>query len=199
MLDRLLLRRRPQRRQHVQLRKVQEVSQCPVTSRVVSSLSLKHEHAPCASARLTNGVKYSKVLNLPEILCVHLKRFRHDSMFATGKVNTYVSFPIDGLDMKPFVHKGKRARVEAVVVAVSWLAKETHTRLVSPFAECKNLHTCYDLCSVICHYGGANGGHYTSYARNYANEEWYEYDDSFCRQVDTLAVQNAQAYVLFYK
>lgn len=120
--------------------------------------------------KLTNGVKYSKVLNLPEILCVHLKRFRHDSMFATGKVNTYVSFPIDGLEMRPFVHK-----------------------------ECKNQYTSYDLCSVICHYGGANGGHYTSYARNYANEEWYEYDDSYCRQVDTLTVQNAQAYVLFYK
>jgi len=55
------------------------------------------------------------------------------------------------------------------------------------------------LCSIIRHHGGAGGGHYTSYARNYLNEEWYEYDDSYCRQVESLAVQNAQAYVLFYK
>lgn len=92
-------------------------------------------------------------------------------MFATGKINTYVSFPVDSLDMRPFIHK-----------------------------ECKrSTSTIYDLASFICHHGSANGGHYTAYARNYANEEWYEYDDSHCTQVDTLAVQNAQAYVLFYK
>ncbi|CAF0856128.1 unnamed protein product [Brachionus calyciflorus] len=120
--------------------------------------------------KLTNGVKYSKILNLPEVLIIHLKRFRHDAMFSTGKISAYITFPIDNLNMQPFVHK-----------------------------ECKNEITQYDLNSVICHYGGSEGGHYTSYARNYFNEEWYEFDDSFCRQVESLTVQNAQAYVLFYK
>ncbi len=119
--------------------------------------------------KLTNGVKYSKLLDLPETLIIHLKRFRHDSMFS-NKISSYVSFPLDDLEMKPFVHK-----------------------------ECKNQVTQYDLSSIICHYGGSNGGHYTCYARNYLDEEWYEFDDSYCRKVDSLTVQNIQAYVLFYK
>lgn len=65
--------------------------------------------------------------------------------------------------------------------------------------ECKNEITQYDLSSIICHHGGANGGHYTALARNCFNQEWYEYDDSYCRQVEALNVQNAQAYVLFFK
>lgn len=59
--------------------------------------------------------------------------------------------------------------------------------------------TQYELNSIICHYGSANGGHYIGYGRNYLNDEWYEYDDSYCKRVDTLTVQNLQACVLFYK
>ncbi len=52
---------------------------------------------------------------------------------------------------------------------------------------------------MICHHGSANGGHYTAYARNPLNLEWFEFDDSYCRQTESFTVQNAQAYVLFYK
>jgi ubiquitin carboxyl-terminal hydrolase 20/33 len=65
--------------------------------------------------------------------------------------------------------------------------------------DCENKISQYDLCSLIIHHGSSNGGHYTAYARNHFDEEWYEYDDSFCRQVDSLSVQNSQAYVLFYR
>jgi hypothetical protein len=120
--------------------------------------------------RLTNGVKYSKVLHLPEILIVHLKRFKHDSMFSTGKISTFISFPDYNLDMRPYLHK-----------------------------DCRNEVSTYDLSGIICHYGGANGGHYIAYTRNPQNNEWYEYDDSFCRKVDNLTIQNSNAYVLFYR
>lgn len=126
--------------------------------------------------KLTNGVKYSKLLKLPEILIIHLKRFRHDSMFSTGKISSYVSFPLDDLDMKPYLHVSNKNR-------------NNLTRY----------ETEYELCSITCHYGSSNGGHYIAYARNYLNEEWYEYDDSYCKKVDILTVQNTQAYVLFYR
>lgn len=58
------------------------------------------------SKRHTNGVKYSKIQTLPEVLIIHLKRFRHDSMFSTGKINSFISFPLDNLNMQPFVHRG---------------------------------------------------------------------------------------------
>lgn len=57
--------------------------------------------------KLRNGVKYSKVLELPEVLCIHLKRFRHELMFS-AKIANYVSFPLEGLDMRPYLHKGKK-------------------------------------------------------------------------------------------
>ena len=51
----------------------------------------------------------------------------------------------------------------------------------------------------MCHHGTAGGGHYTAYALNPENEEWYEFDDSFVTQVEPSAVLNAEAYVLFYR
>lgn len=55
--------------------------------------------------KLRNGIKFSKLLELPEVLCIHLKRFRHELMFSS-KITSYVTFPIDGLDLRPYVHKG---------------------------------------------------------------------------------------------
>ncbi|XP_047305691.1 ubiquitin carboxyl-terminal hydrolase 33 isoform X2 [Homo sapiens] len=76
--------------------------------------------------KLRNGVKFCKVQNFPEILCIHLKRFRHELMFST-KISTHVSFPLEGLDLQPF------------------LAKDSPAQIVT-----------YDLLSVICHHGTAS-------------------------------------------
>ncbi|XP_068822470.1 ubiquitin carboxyl-terminal hydrolase 33 isoform X4 [Capricornis sumatraensis] len=76
--------------------------------------------------KLRNGVKFCKVQKFPEILCIHLKRFRHELMFST-KISTHVSFPLEGLDLQPF------------------LAKDSPVQIVN-----------YDLLSVICHHGTAS-------------------------------------------
>ncbi|CAF1020545.1 unnamed protein product [Rotaria sordida] len=119
--------------------------------------------------KLRNGIKYCKVVELPEVLCIHLKRFRHDSMIYT-KIGSYVSFPLVDLDMTPFIHKDCRSKIHM-----------------------------YDLFACIVHYGRAGSGHYITYALNGLNQQWYEYDDENVRQVDPAIVQNAEAYVLFYR
>lgn len=119
--------------------------------------------------KLRNGIKYSKVMELPEVLCIHLKRFRHEVMFSS-KISSYVSFPLEGLDMAPFLHKAYPQGV-----------------------------TTYDLAAVICHHGTAGSGHYTTYALNYLNDQWYEFDDQYVTAVDPQTVQNCEAYVLFYR
>lgn len=86
--------------------------------------------------KLRNGIKFSKVLLLPEVLCIHLKRFRHELMFSS-KISLAVSFPLSGLEMKPYLH-----------------------------SDCVSKVTSYELFSVICHHGTAGGGHYISYALN---------------------------------
>lgn len=63
---------------------------------------------------------------LLQILCIHLKRFRHELMFST-KISTHVSFPLEGLDLQPFLAKDSSAQT-----------------------------TNYDLLSVICHHGTAS-------------------------------------------
>nr|XP_032814504.1 ubiquitin carboxyl-terminal hydrolase 33 isoform X3 [Petromyzon marinus] len=119
--------------------------------------------------KLRNGIKYCKVLKLPEILCVHLKRFRHELMYST-KIGSHVAFPTEGLEMRPF------------------LAKESQSQV-----------TTYDLLSVICHHGTAGSGHYVAYCQNVINGQWYEFDDQCVTEVHETVVQNAEAYVLFYR
>ncbi|CAJ0935254.1 unnamed protein product, partial [Mesorhabditis belari] len=47
--------------------------------------------------KLRNGVKTCLMSQLPEVLCIHLKRFRHDN-FSSSKIWTRVDFPLFGLD-----------------------------------------------------------------------------------------------------
>uniref|UniRef100_A0A672RRT6 Ubiquitin carboxyl-terminal hydrolase n=1 Tax=Sinocyclocheilus grahami TaxID=75366 RepID=A0A672RRT6_SINGR len=103
------------------------------------------------------------------ILCIHLKRFRHEVMYSF-KINSHVSFPLECLDLKPF------------------LAKESPSQI-----------TTFDLLSVICHHGTAGSGHYIAYCQNVINGQWYEFDDQYVTEVHETVVQNAEAYVLFYR
>ena len=63
-----------------------------------------------AGKKLRNGLKYSHVTELPDTLCIHLKRFRHDFSFST-KINTKVTFPLVNLDMEQWLHKDAVSKV----------------------------------------------------------------------------------------
>ncbi len=57
----------------------------------------------------------------------------------------------------------------------------------------------YDLLSVSMHVGNLKGGHYTTYARLNASDQWYHFNDSFFEPVhDTNCLVNRNAYVLVY-
>lgn len=119
--------------------------------------------------KLRNGIKFSRVLALPEMLCVHLKRFRHDLSYSS-KISSPVIFPITGLDMRQYLHK-----------------------------DCKSKVSTYDLSAVICHHGTVGSGHYICYAKHAPTDKWFEYDDQTVTQVSAETVQNCEAYVLFYQ
>jgi hypothetical protein len=42
------------------------------------------------------------ISQLPEVLCIHVKRFNYSHMWGS-KVSTTVTFPLEGLDMSPFL------------------------------------------------------------------------------------------------
>ncbi|KAF2367860.1 Peptidase C19 ubiquitin carboxyl-terminal hydrolase [Trinorchestia longiramus] len=119
--------------------------------------------------KLRNGLKFSKVVKLPEVLVVHLKRFRHDYMFSS-KISQHVAFPLTDLNLQPYFHR-----------------------------DCVSEVCQYSLYGVICHHGSVVGGHYTSLAQHPKTGIWYEFDDEAVSYVTPEYVQRSQAYVLFYK
>ncbi|KAF9737155.1 ubiquitin carboxyl-terminal hydrolase [Paraphaeosphaeria minitans] len=58
----------------------------------------------------------------------------------------------------------------------------------------------YDLFAVDNHYGGLGGGHYTAYAKNFFDGQWYEYNDSsVSKKSNPKQVISTAAYLLFYR
>ena len=82
----------------------------------------------------------------PDILVVHLKRFSAQGRLR-DKLDIHVDFPTDGLDL---------------------------TSRVAVHEEGREL--IYDLFAVDNHYGGLGGGHYTAFAKNFFDGNWYEYN-----------------------
>ncbi|KAI9921428.1 hypothetical protein PsorP6_000849 [Peronosclerospora sorghi] len=60
------------------------------------------------------------------------------------------------------------------------------------------LETKYDLYGVVNHQGALGGGHYTAYAKNFVDDQWYYYDDERVRVVEEQQVVSPSAYLLFY-
>ena len=88
-----------------------------------------------------------------------------------GKLQTLVDFPIENLDLQPFI-----------------LQK----------SEDGNVYV-YDLFGISNHYGGLGGGHYTAYAKNWKEDQWYSYDDSSCSRATPARIITDAAYNLFYR
>ena len=105
---------------------------------------------------------------LPEILVVHLKRFSNSRMLR-DKIDTFVDFPINGLDLEAMVGEREIAmRLRDQGFDVSSLGlQDVEEPLV------------YDLYAVDEHLGGLGGGHYRAYALNHITKKWYHFDDSF--------------------
>ena len=85
------------------------------------------------------------------------------------RINKHVDFPIDNLDLTQYVHGYNK---ESFV---------------------------YDLYGVCNHMGSLQGGHYTAFVRNYANQ-WIHYDDETNQKVKDLStLVSPSAYCLFYR
>uniref|UniRef100_A0A671LR85 Ubiquitin carboxyl-terminal hydrolase n=1 Tax=Sinocyclocheilus anshuiensis TaxID=1608454 RepID=A0A671LR85_9TELE len=117
------------------------------------------------------ATKILDLWSLPEVLIIHLKRFSY-TKYSREKLDTIVEFPLRDLDFSGF------------------LLKKTVNSTEPP---CR-----YDLIAVSNHYGGLRDGHYTSYARNKDNGQWYYFDDSKVTYAREEQITSA-AYLLFYQ
>jgi ubiquitin C-terminal hydrolase len=57
----------------------------------------------------------------------------------------------------------------------------------------------YSLYAVSNHHGSLNGGHYTAYAKQQAQGQWFKFNDELVTPVEPGEVVNQAAYLLFYQ
>ncbi|XP_054463369.1 ubiquitin carboxyl-terminal hydrolase 43 [Anoplopoma fimbria] len=130
--------------------------------------------------QMQQGMVKMSLWTLPDILILHLKRFRQVGE-RRNKLTTFVHFPLAGLDMTPhMVSRGHGAH---------------QPRRPDPAPP----DFLYDLYAVCNHHGGMHGGHYTAFCRNSVDGQWYSYDDSSAEPVPEAEVCTRGAYILFYQ
>ena len=114
------------------------------------------------------AVKKLNLLRAPETLTIVLSRFDQSR---AGKKYTYVSFPVDGLDLTD-------------VMAL----------------HCNEQVPPYDLSGITNHHStSAHGGHYTAHVKHVDSQRWYHMDDTTCTRVSNLSeLITSSAYILTY-
>ncbi|KAM0526284.1 hypothetical protein ACHAPS_004017 [Verticillium nonalfalfae] len=105
----------------------------------------------------------------PDILVVHLKRFS-SSGYRRDKLDVLVDFPVEGLDLRTRVLHQEDGKEEV-----------------------------YDLCAVDEHFGGLGGGHYTAWAKNFVDNQWYHFNDTSVSAGKAESSVTKAAYLLFYR
>ncbi|XP_059537928.1 ubiquitin carboxyl-terminal hydrolase 44 [Myotis daubentonii] len=122
---------------------------------------------------LTEAQKQLTICHLPQILRLHLKRFRWSGRNNREKIGVHVDFK-ETLNMEPYC------------------CRESVKSLRS---EC----FIYDLSAVVMHHGkGFGSGHYTAYCYNSEGGFWVHCNDSKLSMCTMDEVRKAQAYILFY-
>jgi len=112
--------------------------------------------------------KSMKIHKAPHILIIALKR-------SASTLNKLIEFPIKGLDISKYLDPSSRTDSMGDEVKVER----------------------YNLFAVSNHYGSIESGHYTTFAQNAKNNEWYCFDDEKINRPDSIISNNA--YVLFYR
>jgi len=156
----------------------------------------KYECETCDA--LVNCKKKMLFHKLPEVLCIHLKRFNHEGSVnefglyapdsgsaSRGQKNgKYVQFPLENLDLTEFMH-----RTGMLVEEEAMDGGDERGAIYS-----------YHLIGLVEHSGDLNRGHYIALCRHQARpDEWYEFDDATTSKVDIERVESAEAYILFYQ
>ncbi|XP_041978074.1 ubiquitin carboxyl-terminal hydrolase 31 [Aricia agestis] len=143
-------------------------------------------------------VKTLGLWSLPDILVIHLKRFRQQAKGRTStKLTTMVEFPINDFDMTPHLVQRSPPNVESPSHSRS--PRRRHSKTITNPQE-----NIYDLYAICYHHGDdLETGHYTAACKNPYDNHWYKFDDSRVTPVDDENINselvNNYAYMLFYR
>jgi ubiquitin carboxyl-terminal hydrolase 4/11/15 len=117
--------------------------------------------------------KKLELVYVPNVLLLQLKTSkntsrRHRDILLSSTNNTYIDFPLE-LSLDNYV-----------------------------LQQSKNESLTYDLIAVSNHSGSNCGGHYTTYAKNYKNNKWYSFNDSYVNEISDKQLVTQNAYLLVY-
>lgn len=136
----------------------------------------------CAKCSEKSCISKTDIFRLPDLLIVHLKRFRFESNNPI-KINNFIDFPTNGLDLSSILARDKK-----------------DYEFTQSNSKGNNL---YDLFAVVNHSGNVFGGHYTCTCLNESGKKrWLYYDDDQVYELQDDAkeeVVTRNAYILLYK
>ena len=117
--------------------------------------------------------KQYKLWKLPEILIIHLKRFKAGDTRRKDDSNVKIDSTIS---VRNFLHD----KAESILGS----------------SACRNSN--YQIYAVSNHMGGTGGGHYTASCKG-VDGKWRYFNDSSVSEMSSSQVQSSDAYVLFYE
>ena len=123
---------------------------------------------------LRKATKKLSISRLPPVLLIHLKRFTTKGHF-TDKLETFVDFPLKGLDLTNYMPAPLPPSVARKSVPISL---DDPRSQVPPYK--------YDLYAVTNHFGTLSSGHYTAFVNSRGN--WLYCDDSRISNTDAREV-----------
>ncbi|RLV91739.1 hypothetical protein DV515_00014007 [Chloebia gouldiae] len=135
--------------------------------------------------QLQQGSITLSLWTLPDVLIIHLKRFRQEGD-RRMKLQNMVKFPLSGLDMTPHVVKRSQS---------SWSLPSHWSPWRKPYGLGRDPEDyIYDLYAVCNHHGTMQ-----AYCKNSVDGQWYCFDDSEVQQLSESEVCKQTAYILFYQ
>lgn len=188
--------------------------------RFISSEHLDSGYKCEKCGKLGKATKTSKLASIPPILTLHLKRFRYGAGVGGGgsrrgggnQLNynengggggggtrssrsargSNVQNDFDNVGPSGSAKIEGHVRFNSVLDVKPYLTKELQTTTFSK-AICR-------LFAVVVHSGkNSHSGHYVAYVHNVTKKEWWKMDDAKVVRVSWQEVQNAEAYMLFYR
>ncbi|KAL7535470.1 hypothetical protein ACHAXR_010764 [Thalassiosira sp. AJA248-18] len=181
--------------------------------RFISSEHLDSGYKCEKCGKLGKATKTSKLASIPPILTLHLKRFRYGTGGVKssrggggyndngGSSSTRSSRSARGTNLQPdFDNVGPSgsAKIEGHVPFKTVLD-------IKPYLTPQLQSTVFQkaicrLFAVVVHSGkNSHSGHYVAYVQNVSKKEWWKMDDAKIVRVPWNEVQNAEAYMLFYR
>lgn len=148
--------------------------------------------------KVGRATKESRLASIPPILTLHLKRFRYgESALVPQTTQRRSRSEVSQLLNQDLTGKSGSAKVEGHSKFEQVLDLKPY---MTDDLQKKDGKMLCRLFAVVVHAGkNSHSGHYISYVRNVAKNEWWKMDDARVTVATHAEVMNAEAYMLFYR